>query len=109
MMRNRVEDPAKPFQPQEPVKHSGRIGPGPKPGPKRAVNVSVDAAVLAIAKEMGINLSQTLEDALRKLTEHERIRRWQEENREIIESQNAFFERNGTMSEAILELDDPAI
>jgi antitoxin CcdA len=109
MAKNRVEDPAKPFQSDPPPKHNGHIGPGPKPGPKRAVNVSVDAEILAVAKEMGINLSQTLEDALRQLTEKERIRRWQEENREAIESHNAFYERCGTLSEALLELDDPAV
>ena len=109
MKRRQVEEPSKPFKRDGAPKHNGHIGPGPKPGPKRAVNVSVDAETLALAKEMDINLSQTLEDALRKLTEDERVRRWQEENREAIESHNAFYDRCGTLSEAILDLDDPAV
>jgi len=106
-----IKDPGRPFQAPEVPKHSGHIGPGPKPGPKRAVNVSVDAEILGFAKDLGLNLSQTLEDALRKLTEEERGRRWREENREALESQRKFFERNGTMSEILLGLrnDDPAV
>jgi antitoxin CcdA len=114
MKKKGVQDPPRPYRVEKPVTRSGHIGPGPKPGPKRAVNVSVDAEILAVAKDLNINLSQTLEDALRKLTEEERIRRWQEENREAIESYNAFFERNGTLTEAYLkemgwELDDPSV
>ena len=109
MKKNRVEDPGKPFPPQQPLRHRGHIGPGPKPRPKRAVNVSIDAEILGVAKDIGVNLSQTLEDALRKLTEDERIRRWQEENREVIESRNAFYDRCGTLSEALWELDDSAV
>jgi antitoxin CcdA len=115
MTRRGVKDPRRPFQaPPETPKHSGHIGPGPKPGPKRAVNVSVDAEILAVAKDLGLNLSHALEDALRKLTEEERGRRWREANREALESHNAFFERNGTMTEALwteegLEWDDPTV
>jgi antitoxin CcdA len=116
MKRRGLKDPKRPFQSTEAPKHGGHIGQGPRPAPKRAVNVSVDAEVLAVAKDLGLNLSQTLEDALRKLTEDERIRRFREEHREAIESHNAFFERNGTLTEAWLEeqgeqldLDDPTI
>ena len=116
MKKRGLNDPGRPFQEPETPKHNGHIGPGPKAGPKRAVNVSVDAEILAVAKEMGLNLSQTLEDALRKLTECERIRRLQEEYREAIESHNAFYERNGTLSEAWLrehgetfDADDPPV
>ena len=103
MKKKHVEDPA------NPLTHNGHIGRGPAPGPKRAVNVSVDAAILGVAKEMGVNLSQTLEDALRKLTEDERIRRWQEENRESIESYNALIERAGVFGEELLDFDDPPV
>jgi len=111
MKKRGVKDPGRPFQAPEAPKRNGHIGPGPKPGPKRAVNVSVDAEILGVAKDLGINLSQTLEDALRKRTEQERVRRWREANREALESQKEFFERNGTMSEILLALrdDDPAI
>jgi antitoxin CcdA len=98
-MKKRFEETAKPFRREEPFKHNGHIGPGPKPGPKRAVNVSVDAEILKVAKEMKLNLSKMFEDSLRKLTEPERIRRWQEENKEAIDSYNALIERAGVFGE----------
>ena len=81
-----------------PYRHSGHIGPGPKAGPKRAVNVSIDEEILAAAKAQGINLSQTLEDILRKLTQEARDAKWQEENREALEAHNRFIEEHGIWS-----------
>lgn len=82
-----------------PYRHKNRLGGGPRPGTKRAVNVSVDSDILAAAKEQGINLSQTLEDELRKLTSEARARKWAEENREAIESYNRFIAKHGIWSE----------
>lgn len=92
-MTRKFDEGAKPFR------HSGHIGPGPKPGPKRAVNLSIDAEILAAAKAQGINLSQTLEDELRKRTQESREAKWQEENREAFESHNRFIEKYGIWSE----------
>lgn len=108
-MTRHVSDSSKRFRRAKPAKHHGRLDSGPKPSLKRAVNVSVDTEILEAAKSLHVNLSQTLEDALRKLTEDERIRRWQDENRAAIDSYNAFMKRNGTMSEAVLDLDDPSV
>jgi antitoxin CcdA len=98
-MTKGFSDPPRRFTPEEPRKHSGHIGSGPKPGPKRAVNVSVDAEILKVAKEMKLNLSQAFEDTLRERTKAERIRRFQEENKEAIESYNRFIERAGVFGE----------
>ena len=106
MKKRGVSDPGRPFQAPEDPKHSGHIGPGPKLGPKRAVNVSVDAEILAVAKDLGLNLSQTLEDALRALTRDERLRRFHEENKESIDSYNALIERAGIVGAELLDLDD---
>jgi antitoxin CcdA len=106
MKKRGVRDPGRPFQAPEAPKHNGHIGPGPKPGPKRAVNVSVDAEVLAVAKDLGLNLSQTLEDALRAQTREERLRRFHEENKESIDSFNALIERAGICGAELLDLDD---
>ncbi|HUJ03223.1 MAG TPA: type II toxin-antitoxin system CcdA family antitoxin [Rhizomicrobium sp.] len=73
------------------------------------MNVSVDAEILKVAKEMRLNLSQALEDALRRLTEEERARRFYEENKEHFDSYNAYIERNGVFGEELLDLDDPPI
>ena len=83
----------------KPFRHSGHIGPGAKAGPKRAVNLSIDAEILAAAKAQGINLSQTLEDELRKRTQEAREAKWQEENREAFEAHNRFIEKHGIWSE----------
>jgi len=91
MAKKRLEDPARRFRDAEPPKPL-------KPGLKRAVNVSVDAGILDMAKGMNINLSQTLEDALRKRTQDERDRRFQDEHREAIEAHNRFIEKHGIWS-----------
>jgi antitoxin CcdA len=106
MKKRGLNDPGRPFQAPEATKHSGHIGPAPKAGPKRAVNVSVDTEILAVAKDLGLNLSQTLEDALRALTREERLRRFHEENKESIDSFNALIERAGVFGEELLDLDD---
>lgn len=92
-MKKGVSDPPRRFDGSE--KRSGHSGPGPKPAPKRAVNISVDAEILKVAKEMNINLSQAFEELLRKLTQEERVRRFQDEHRQSIESYNRFIEKNG--------------
>jgi antitoxin CcdA len=107
MKKSELDDPARCFR--GPAKHNGHIGPGSKPGPKRAVNVSIDAEILGVAKDMGLNLSQTLEDALRKLTENERIRRFQEEIKPSIDSYNALVERAGVVGAELYDFDDPSI
>ena len=89
----------------KPYRHSGHIGPGPKTGPKRAVNVSIDAEILAAAKAQGINLSQTLEDVLRKLTEPARLAKFQES----IDSFNRLIERAGVFGEEFQDWDESSV
>ncbi|CAN5350947.1 hypothetical protein BH10PSE15_BH10PSE15_02330 [soil metagenome] len=62
---------------------------------RRSVNLSLDDAVVAEAREYGINLSRISEEALAKAVKKERERRWQEENREAIEANNRWLEENG--------------
>ena len=81
--------------------------PRSRPGPKRSVNLSINTEILEAAKAQGINLSQTLEDVLAKLTEEARVTRWREENREFIESYNAYVERNGVFGEEFQDWDEP--
>jgi len=96
-MPKHLSDPARPFRRDVSfvIRH---LGDRPKPGPKRATNVSVDAEILAEAKAMKINLSQTLEDELRKRVQDERVKRFQEEHREAMESHNRFIEKHGIWS-----------
>jgi len=90
----------------EPFRH-GRLGGGPRPGPKRSVNLSINEEILEAAKAQGINLSQTLEEVLAKLTQEAREAKWREENREFIESYNAYIERNGVFGEEFQDWDEP--
>jgi antitoxin CcdA len=85
-------------EPAEKFRHSGRIGQPPLPGRKRAVNVTVDEHVLAEARQLGLNLSQLLEDELRKRVTEERTRRFQEEHREAFDAHNRFIEKHGIWS-----------
>jgi antitoxin CcdA len=110
MAKKHLEDPAHPFRRAEP-RHSGHLK-GVPPRPKRAVNVSVDAEILKVAKEMNINLSQALERALDNLTVEERARRFYQEHKASIDAYNAHIEKYGTLAEAYYgkdAFDDPSV
>ena len=111
MSRKQLQDPPKRFR-RETQAASARLPFGRKPGPKKPVNVTVDAEVLKVAKEMAINLSQTMEDALRRLTEEERARRFYEENKAAFDRHNELVEKYGTLTEEFYgpdAFDDPTI
>ncbi|WP_294134524.1 type II toxin-antitoxin system CcdA family antitoxin [Sphingobium sp.] len=63
-------------------------------GTRKATNLSLDTGLVADARNLGINLSRTCEDALRKEIAAERGRRWQEENKEAIAAWNVWAENN---------------
>ena len=64
-------------------------------GKRKAVNLSLDTSIVATAREMGLNLSQICEAALRVATQEARDRRWQEENSTWAESVNNWIDANG--------------
>jgi antitoxin CcdA len=97
-MTNEVDETGKPFR------HRTRIR--RRLGPKRSVNLSVDAEILAAAKAQGINLSAVLENELARLTEDERVKRFQEENREYFECYNRLIERAGVFGEEFQDWDE---
>lgn len=67
--------------------------------PKRATNVSVNADLLRQAKELGLNLSQALEERLEQILREERRRRWLEDNRESFQAYNAYVEAHGSFAD----------
>lgn len=69
--------------------------------PKKACNVSVNEDLLRQAKELGINLSQTLEGELEKRVRDARAKVWQEENREAIEAYNRYVAEHGVWSDEL--------
>ena len=103
-MADEIDDPSRPFRQQKPGRKLRS-----KSTAKRAVNLSIDAEILAAAKAEGLNLSQTLEDALRRLTEDSRAKKWAEQHREFIESYNALVERAGVFGEEFQDWDDPPV
>ena len=65
-----------------------------KPG-KRAVNLSLNAKVLDSARELGMNLSATVDALLAEEVRRRYWERWNADNKEAIEHYNARVERDG--------------
>ena len=67
--------------------------------PKRAVNLSIDADLLATAKAAGTNLSAVLEHALAAELESFRLEEMRSEHRAAIEAHNEFVAMHGLLSD----------
>jgi antitoxin CcdA len=63
--------------------------------PKRPVNLSLTAKVLDMARELGMNISQTVDALLAEEVQRRYWERWNEQNKEAIENYNARIEREG--------------
>jgi antitoxin CcdA len=70
-----------------------------KNGPKRAVNVSINADLAARAKQLGLNLSEALETRLAELVTTAERQRWLVENAEAIEAYNQRVESTAILSD----------
>jgi antitoxin CcdA len=68
---------------------------------KKAVNLSVDAALLREARERDINLSATLERALAEVLRAEQRATWLTENRKGIEAYNDQVEAQGVFADTL--------
>jgi len=67
--------------------------------PKRAINLSLNAEVLDMAREMGLNISQTVDALLTEEVLKQYWQRWQHDNAEAIAHYNARIEREGLFSD----------
>jgi antitoxin CcdA len=67
----------------------------PKATAKRAINLSLNAKVVDRARELGLNLSATVDALLAAEVEKQYWQRWNEENKEAIAHYNARIEREG--------------
>ena len=63
--------------------------------PKRAVNLSLNGQMLDRARELGMNLSATVDALLAEEVRKRYWERWNEDNKEAIEHYNARIEREG--------------
>lgn len=63
--------------------------------PKRPTNLSLNVKVLDMARELGMNLSQTVDSLLAVEVRRRYWERWNEENREAIAAYNSRVEESG--------------
>jgi antitoxin CcdA len=68
---------------------------------KKPANLSVNSDLLKQARELQLNLSATLEEALAEKVRERRRDRWLMENREAIAAYNEHVERHGVFSERL--------
>lgn len=62
---------------------------------KRKTSVTLDAAALEAARELGVNVSAVADAALRQAIGEARRRRWLEENADAFAAQAEWHSRNG--------------
>ena len=62
---------------------------------KRATNISLSSDLIEEARRLDINISQACERGLEEKVARRRAEVWLEENREAIDSSNAWVEQNG--------------
>jgi antitoxin CcdA len=62
---------------------------------RKAANLSINAALLADAKALDINVSRAAEMGIAEAVKAEKGRRWLEENREALLYFNQWYEENG--------------
>jgi antitoxin CcdA len=63
--------------------------------PKRPTNLSLNAKVLDMARELGMNISQTVDALLAEEVQRRYWARWNEDNKLAISSYNERIEREG--------------
>ncbi|HEY0975470.1 MAG TPA: type II toxin-antitoxin system CcdA family antitoxin [Solimonas sp.] len=68
---------------------------------RRSLNLSIPEDLIEEARRLKLNLSRFLEDKLSETLRAERAKRWQEENKEAIETYNEFLRRNGMWSDGV--------
>ena len=68
---------------------------------KKPTNLSINSDLLQQARELHINLSQTLELRLAEILRDQKRREWQVENQEAIEEYNRRIEARGVFSDGL--------
>lgn len=63
--------------------------------PTRATNLSLRAALVDEAKELGVNISLAAARGLEEAVKQARAQRWLEENRAALDASNEWMEANG--------------
>ena len=63
--------------------------------PKKATNLSLNSKVLEMARELGMNVSQTVDTLLAEEVKRRYWERWNDDNKEAIDEYNARVAREG--------------
>jgi antitoxin CcdA len=63
--------------------------------PKKATNLSLNSKVLELARELGMNISQTVDGLLAKEVERRYWEQWNERNKDAIDAYNARIAKHG--------------
>ena len=71
--------------------------------PKKATNLSLNSDLLNRSRELKINLSTTLEQALKEKLARNKAEKWREENKNAIQSYNDFVDKYGCFGEEYRE------
>ena len=69
--------------------------------PKRAANLSINADLLSKARELNINLSATLEQALIEALRKRARDQWVAENKSAMEAYNEYVDKHGVFSDGL--------
>lgn len=72
-----------------------------KQAPKKATNLSINSDLLLKARELKINLSATLEQALMEQIRQKQREAWRKENAKAIAAYNVFVEEEGMFSDEL--------
>jgi len=71
-----------------------------KEAKKKNTNLSINSDLLQKAKENNINLSSTLEKTLENKVREKEMQKWQDLNKDAIDSYNKRIEKNGLFNES---------
>ena len=63
--------------------------------PKKATNLSLNAKVLETAKQLGMNISQTVDTLLADEVKRRYWEKWRDDNREAFEAYNERIKKDG--------------
>ncbi len=67
--------------------------------PKKATNLSINSDLLAKSRKLDVNLSATLEQALKQKLAEDTAESWKNKNSAAIKAYNSFVEENGLFAD----------
>lgn len=72
--------------------------------PKRATNLTLSAHVLDAARELGINLSQTIDDLLTKEVRRRLVQKWADDNPDTVAAYNRRIAEHGLWNDDLRKM-----